>query len=92
MTNSAPAGSMSSNRVAPPNGGTTTLELAFEKHYTPQELAELWGVSANTVRRMFSGELGVLEFGSDETRWSRKRKVMRIPASVVLRIHSTNRN
>jgi hypothetical protein len=86
------AGHTASNRATPPNGGNTNLELAFEKHYTPQELAELWGVSANTVRRMFTGELGVLEFGSDETRWSRKRKVMRIPASVVLRIHSTKRN
>ena len=92
MEHQVSAGHTTSNRATPPNGGNTNLELAFEKHYTPQELAELWGVSANTVRRMFSGELGVLELGSNEALYKRGRKVMRIPASVVLRVHSTRRN
>jgi hypothetical protein len=61
--------------------------IAFEKHYKPQEVAELWGISASTVRRLFRGVPGVLEWGNDETRWSRKRKEMRIPASVVERVH-----
>ena len=61
--------------------------VAEQKHYTPQEIAVLWSVSTNTVRRMFRDEAGVLEFGSDETRWSRKRKVMRIPESVLRRVH-----
>ena len=63
------------------------LELATEKHYTPQEIADMWAVSANTVRREFRNEPGVIEFGSDETRWGRKRKLMRVPASVLIRVH-----
>lgn len=69
-----------------------SAETAFEQHYTPDELAKLWGVSANTVRNLFRGELGVLEFGSDETRWSRKRKTMRIPESVAVRVHREKRS
>ena len=63
------------------------FEIAMERHSTPQEVAELWGVSCNTARRIFRDEPGVIEFGSDETRWSRKRKVMRIPRSVLIRVH-----
>ena len=63
------------------------FEIAMERHFAPQEVAELWNVSCNTARRIFRNEPGVIEFGSDETRWSRKRKVMRIPASVVARVH-----
>jgi|SRR6266542_729871 len=29
---------------------------ALEKHYSPQEDAELWGLSDNTVRRLFEDE------------------------------------
>lgn len=60
---------------------------ALEKHYTVFEVAEMWGVSHMTIRRMFEKEPGVLIFGTDETRWSRKRKSMRIPQSVVIRVH-----
>lgn len=67
--------------------GGEAVSLEMERHYTPQEIAETWQVSVNTIRRMFRGEPGVLEFGSDETRWSRKRKTLRIPASVLMRVH-----
>lgn len=64
-----------------------TPELALEKHYTVFEVAERWSLSHMTVRRLFENEPGVLVFGSDETRWGRKRKTMRIPESVVSRVH-----
>lgn len=65
--------------------------IALERHYSVQEVADMWNVSANTVRRTFSSEPGVIEFGSDETRWSRKRKIMRIPHSVLVRVHQQQR-
>jgi hypothetical protein len=61
--------------------------LAFERHYTAQEIAEIWHVHANTIRRIFRGQPGVIEIGSDETRYGRRYKIMRIPESVVLKLH-----
>jgi hypothetical protein len=75
--------------LADSTGTATTFanDLAEEKHYTPQEIAALWSLSTNTIRRMFRDEVGVVEFGSDETRWSRKRKTLRIPETVLRRVH-----
>lgn len=61
--------------------------IATERHYSVFEVAELWNVSPETVRRLFHNESGVLIFGSPETRYKRKRETMRIPASVVERVH-----
>ena len=44
---------------------------AFEKHYSVKELATLWNLSDRTIRRMFAGEPGVVEWGASERR--RKR-------------------
>lgn len=63
------------------------MSEAFEKHLTVFEVAELWGLSHTTIRKIFESEQGVIMFGSDETRWSRKRKTMRIPESVIKRVH-----
>jgi hypothetical protein len=35
-----------------------------EKHYTPAELAKVWGVDAETIRNLFRNEPGVLKLGS----------------------------
>lgn len=58
-----------------------------EKHFTPQELAESWGVSVQTVRQIFEGEEGVLKIGRDGTRTRRRYKTLRIPLSVAERVH-----
>ena len=29
------------------------IDPAFEKHYTPKELAELWGFDDSTITRLF---------------------------------------
>jgi hypothetical protein len=60
---------------------------ALEKHYSVIDVAKLWGLSENTIRRMFTGEPGVVEWGSEETRFKRGYKTMRIPESVVQRVH-----
>ena len=66
------------------NVGST---IATERHYSVFEVAELWNVSTETVRRLFHNEPGVLIFGSAETKYKRKRETMRIPARVVERVH-----
>jgi hypothetical protein len=60
---------------------------ALEKHYSVLEVAKLWSLSENTVRRMFMREPGVVEWGSEETRFKRAYRTMRIPESVLQRVH-----
>jgi len=69
-----------------------SADLAFERHYSVTEIVELWGLSEKTVRRIFSGEPGVLELGRDEERFKRAYKTLRIPESVVQRVHRRMRN
>jgi hypothetical protein len=61
---------------------------ALEKHYTPQELAELWKFDESTIRRIFIDEPGVLIYGKEKRRDGRRNYVtLRIPASVACRVH-----
>lgn len=59
-----------------------------ERHYSPAELGELWNLSADTVRRMFEGEPGVLVFENPVRSSSRRFRTLRIPASVAERVYS----
>ena len=63
-------------------------DVMVEKHYTPAELADLWGVSVQTIRELFQDEEGVLKLGSDGTRTRRAYKTLRIPHSVAKRLHT----
>jgi hypothetical protein len=65
-----------------PNG-----DVGVERHYSVAELARLWGLSARTIRRMFENEPGVLQWGNSETRFKRSYVTLRIPETVVLRVH-----
>jgi AraC-like DNA-binding protein len=66
---------------------TSPTELALEKHYSVLELSQLWGLSEKTIRRMFSDEPGVVRFGHEERRFKRGYVTLRIPESVVQRVH-----
>jgi hypothetical protein len=70
----------------------STYDLAksqvAERHFTPAELAELWGVSVQTIRDLFKSEDGVLKIGSAGTRNRRAYKTLRIPHSVAERVHT----
>jgi hypothetical protein len=60
----------------------------FERHYTPQQLAELWGFEQTTIRRMFIDEPGVLKEGKQTRRDGKRPYVsLRIPASVAQRVY-----
>jgi len=60
----------------------------YERHHSPSELAELWNLSADTVRRMFENESGVLVFENQRRSSSRRFRTLRIPESVAERVHS----
>lgn len=62
--------------------------ISLEPHFTPAEVAEAWGVSADTIRRMFMDEPGVLVIEPAPARFSRRKyRTLRIPASVAERVH-----
>lgn len=77
-----PIHSIEANLIA--GGG----EGALERHYTPQQLADLWGFDQTTIRRMFIDEPGVLKEGKRGRRDGKRDYVsLRIPASIVQRVH-----
>ena len=63
------------------------LATAFERHYSVKELASFWNLSDRTIRRMFVGEPGVVEWGESERKRKRAYKTLRIPESVARRVH-----
>ncbi len=69
--------------TAPRQLGSTA---AVERHYTVQEIAEMWQVSTDTARRTFAGEPGVLAIGRG------RRALLRVPESVLSRVHNRMSN
>jgi len=58
-------------------------------HYSVQQVAEEWGVDAETVRRTFIDEDGVLILGDQERRDGKRAYLtIRIPESVLKRVYS----
>jgi hypothetical protein len=47
----------------------------------------MWGVSPDTIRRLFEGEPGVLKIGNPKPFRRRKYVSIRVPESVVKRVH-----
>ena len=64
---------------------------AMERHFSPEELGQVWGLSADTVRRLFEHEPGVLVIERDRSR-ARRYRTLRIPESVALRVHKRMSN
>ena len=69
--------------------GSSPAEAAFaERHYTVAEIAAMWRLSPDAVRRLFEREPGVLVLRQNEPRYAKRRYItLRIPASVVERVH-----
>jgi len=61
-------------------------EPAFERHYSVDELAEIWGMSDDFVRRLFREEPGVVVFFKYRP-GRRTYRVLRVPQSVAERVH-----
>jgi hypothetical protein len=58
----------------------------FGRIYTPRELATLWQLSENSVRRLFQDEPGVFTLGASNPRGRRGYTTLRIPESVALAV------
>lgn len=68
--------------------GTKTEQqtVPFETLYTVAELVKLWALSADTIRRLFEHEAGVLIF-TIQKRGRRRYRTFRIPRSVAERVY-----
>jgi hypothetical protein len=58
----------------------------FGRIYTPRELAQLWQLSENSIRRLFQDEPGVFVLGESNPRKKRGYTTLRIPEQVALRV------
>ena len=61
-------------------------EVTFERHLSVEELAALWGMSEDFVRRLFLKEPGVVVFFNHQP-GKRVYRTLRIPESIALRVH-----
>lgn len=64
--------------------------VALEKHYSVQEVAEMWGLSEHSIRRMFEDVPGVLKLchpGLLRRSKQKPKTTLRIPASLVQLTH-----
>jgi hypothetical protein len=57
------------------------------KHFTVDQVAAMWMLSADVVRRLFENEPGVVVIRSTGGKIRRSYRTLRIPASVVDRVH-----
>jgi hypothetical protein len=67
---------------------TEVSNLYEEKHYTPGQIAKSWSLNEDSIRRLFKNEPGVLEIPRPETRHKRAYTTLRVPESVLRRVHA----
>lgn len=58
-----------------------------ERHYAVTEIAAMWKLSTDKVRDLFQDEPGVLIIGQRSSRRKRRYVTLRIPQTVVERVH-----
>lgn len=61
--------------------------LCFERHFTVDEVATMWKLSKDSVRRLFRNEAGVLSLSLRQRKGKRHYATLRIPQSVLERVH-----
>ncbi len=59
-----------------------------ERHYAVTEIAAMWNLSTDKVRRLFEDESGVVVLGDEvPNRGKRRYRTLLIPESVADRVH-----
>ena len=61
-------------------------QLLFEKHYSPQQIAALWGRSGRFIRELFQDEPGVQRVDRPEKMHKRRYSSIRVTESVMVRV------
>lgn len=63
------------------------MSTALERQFTPKELALLWRLSEDTIRRTFQDIPGVMKIGVPFRRGKRGYVTLRIPESVAVKVY-----
>jgi hypothetical protein len=68
---------------------TSSLEAsaATDRHYSASEVAVLWNLNVETIRRIFQDEPGVVALQAPSKKGRRPYKTIRIPQNVLERVH-----
>jgi hypothetical protein len=66
---------------------TLPAQAALERHFSVSEIAAMWNLSVDAVRKLFRNEPGVLVIGDSNPRGKRRYLTTRVPATVVERVH-----
>jgi hypothetical protein len=77
---------MSANPTPISEAGAGSLSSPFGRIFTTRELAQLWQLSENSVRRLCQDEPGVFVLGDSNPRGRRAYTTLRVPEGVALRI------
>jgi hypothetical protein len=75
-----------STAIALPGDSAETPTPA-ERHYSPAEVAKLWCLDVETIRRLFENEAGVLALRAPFKKGRRRYTTIRIPQSVLERVY-----
>jgi len=88
-----PVASVSLQAAAWDEGDTQSIDprrpegIEFEPHYKVNQIAQMWGFSRETIRRLFKDEPGVVRIGRPETRFRRGYESLSVPESVMRSVH-----
>ena len=74
-------------RHSAPTGVVTGPSSFAERHYAVAEVAALWNLSCDATRKLFQDEPGVLVLGGRGSAHKRRYTTLRIPESVLQRVH-----
>jgi hypothetical protein len=72
--------------MAVPSQIETSVHI--ERHYAVTEIAEMWNLSPDKIRELFEKEPGVLVLGERSPRHKRRYVTIRVPQTVLERVHS----
>lgn len=61
--------------------------LHTERHFTPAQVSQMWGLSETTIRDLFFDVPGVLKYEQPRLRGKRRYVSLRIPESILLQAH-----
>jgi hypothetical protein len=77
------------NRFAPASASLPISGISgfTERHYAIAEIAGLWNLSSDAVRKLFQDEPGVLVLGGQGAPHKRRYTTVRVPESVLQRVH-----
>jgi hypothetical protein len=72
--------------------GSVAVLRFKEKHYSVNEIAEMWSTSRDTVRRIFLNEPGVIDVSANphgrDNKRKRRHRTLLVPESVVGRVYA----